>query len=1390
MFSIAMNRLISIGFLLVFAANSISAQTPWQAGFSQVDVTPTEPVRMSGYGSRDHASEGIDTPLYVRAIALKHQTDRGTQILLAVDNIGLPGAMTRELASQLQRSHGLSREQVVFCSTHTHCGPDLVSELSNIFATPLSPQEEDAGVRYRQQLVKGILQAVDESIKKLEAVHLHYAVGEANFAANRRVLKNGRWSGFGVQADGSVDHSVPTLRVTGIDGKVRGMVFNYACHCTTLGGNHYHINGDWAGYATLQLESKYPDAVALCTIGCGADANPDPRGTLDATKIHGRTLATEVIRIVESEMEAIDQPVDTRFDYAAASFDLPTQEELKSRLDGGDVQTRRHAQQMLDVLKQHGRLPATYPIPIQTWQFGDQMTMVFLGGEVVVDYALRLKKELDDPNLWVTAYANDVLGYVPSEKMRLEGGYEYDRSGIYYRLPGPWAGGTEDLLVSRIHEVLKSRGRSQPTSAEQSLDTFQITDGYQIELIAAEPLVEDPINMAFDQRGRLWVVEMGDYPEGENGGRIKVLVDQNQDGRFDTATTYLDDLSFPTGVFPWRDGVLISSAPDILFARDLDGDDRADEVKKLYTGFRLANPQHRIGGFSYGLDHSLHLSSGDNLGELTSRKTGEVINASGHDVQLWPDTGRFAVTSGRTQFIRSRNDWGQWFGNDNSRPMYHFPIDDAYLGRNEALKLSGGSQQLFDPPVAPPVFPKTAATERFNDLFAANRFTSACSAIVARSPEFAVDSKHDVAFICEPVHNLVHRTMLIPAGSSYRAARSTSEQRNEFLTSSDPWFRPARVLIGPDGHLYIADMYRETIEHPEWIPDAWQAQLDLRAGADRGRIYRVSKIDGQSVTKDVNGDATTKQLVDALRSQIGPTRDLTQQWLLERDDPITWPLLKSLAKDATVPHAQVHALSILDLKNKLDKSLLISALQSNHAGVLITAIRLTEKRFNSAAAEQILQQLPPLASHANPQVRLQLALTLGQSNDPQAAKMLAKLVRNGNLDRWLIQAISSSAGLHATAILDDLFSETHVDKLASIPAALLTNLLSTAESRGVNVATRYGKLFATTKIDEPQQLQLAACFTNALKEHPASQHPLREQLEPLYEQAKRWINDTDRAESHRKAALNLLGIGIGSKEEEKQLLLDLVSPQTPLVLQQDAIERLSRLGDASTCVAFVDRWASMSDAVRSQCVGQILQRRNWIEILLDALEQGTIQAADLSPAARQQLTQTGSRSMRVRANRLVAIKESLGKRELINHYRDQMGNRGDRTRGAKLFQQHCAVCHVAKDQTAAVGASLQNLTDRSEATLLTAILDPNRAIDPQYQSYLVRTQDDRILMGIIEQEAGQSITLAHADGRRTTLRRDQITELKNSGTSLMPEGFQDTLPPQTMRDLIEYLQNQ
>jgi putative membrane-bound dehydrogenase-like protein len=1343
---------------------------------------------MAGYGSRDHPSEGVDTQLHVRCVALKSLSSDQPSFLISVDTIGLPGSMTRELALQINVRHGTTRENLVFCSTHTHAGPDLVSELSNIFATELTDNEVAAGKRYKQQLQTGILKAVDVALEDLAPAKLAYAVGQATFAANRRVLINGRWTAFGVQPDGPVDHTVPVLRITDTSGKVRGVVFNYACHCTTLGGDHYKINGDWAGYAATNLEAKYPGAVALCTIGCGADANPEPRGSLDATKIHGRTLAAEVGRIVGGDMNSIDVPLVSRFDYAALSFDLPTQEELEARAKESRPQTRRHAEQLLGVLKEHGRLPATYPVPIQSWQFGNQLTMLFLGGEVVVDYALRLKKTLDDPNLWVTAYANDVLGYIASERMRVEGGYEYDRSGIYYGLPGPWATGSEDLLVTRVEEMLTSRGRSQPIEADAAVSTFQLTDGFEIDLIAAEPLVQDPVNIAFDAQGRLWVVEMGDYPLGENGGRVKTLTDVDGDGKFDKAIEFLSDLPYPTGVLPWRDGVLISAAPDILFAQDTDDDGRADKVEKLYTGFRLANPQHRINGFSYGLDHSLHLASGDNLSKLTSVKTGETIDASGHDVQIWPDSNRIAVTNGRTQYVRSRNDWGQWFGNDNSRPMYHFPIDDAYLKRNPAVRYSGSTQQLFDPPVAPPVFPITSATERFNDLFAANRFTSACSAIVVRTPAFEVADEGDAALICEPVHNLVHRALLRPTGATYQAARSQQESASEFIASSDPWFRPVRAMIGPDGMLYVVDMYRETIEHPEWIPEAWQAQLDLRAGSDRGRIYRISPRGTNFPKSKPLAQLSTSELVEQLGSPIGARRDFAQQLIIERDDSRSIPPLNSLASADTNPHARVHALSILDVTQQLESKVLLSALEDSHPGVLLVAIRLAESRFDSEHAEEILSRLARTAEHGDPRVVMQTALALGQTDDPDAGKILAKIASSEPLDDWVARAVSSSAKSHAPIILAELLPTADNVKSGSLPMGLLTDLLLTAHAGGIDIASQFGEVFADQEADLSTQLRLAASFTAAMRSEKGSADGMIKLLRPLHGRAKALVRDADQNAQQRCEALRLIGIGLDSAKNEKALLLDLVSPSVPVIVQQQAVDRMAQFSDAQTCQSLISRWSSMSKSVRDHCVSHMLQRGPWTEALLVALESESIQAKDLTPAARQQLTHTGSRSMRVRAQRLTRTSGSQEKRALMGSYLTEMNQKPDAEKGAALFKQHCAVCHLANEQGQAVGASLDNLTDRSDQALLAAILDPNRAVDPKYQSYAIVTEDARVLVGAIEAEVGQSITLAHADGKRSTVGREEITEMKNTGISLMPEGLETVLPPAAMRDLMGYLQ--
>jgi putative membrane-bound dehydrogenase-like protein len=1389
-------RYILLSLVLVGATSDLAANTPWQAGFARVDATPREPVRMAGYGNRDHPSEGVDTPLYVRAAALKHGEDP-PHVLVSVDTIGLPGSLVRKLTQQIEQRHHVPRQRIVIACTHTHCAPDLVSELSNIFSVDLTESEIAAGNRYREQLSAAILAAVERALHALAPAKLSYGVGETGFAANRRVLKNGRWTAFGVQPDGSVDHSVPVLQICDAAGKVRGAIFNYACHCTTLGGDHYRINAEWAGYAAADLESTYPDSVAICTIGCGADANPNPLGSRELSELHGRALSNEAKRVIDGEMTPVDQPIAAAFDYAGLSFDLPTMEELGRRSKDQVVQIRRHAEHFQKVFQRDGRLPATYPVPIQAWRFGDQLTMVFLGGEVVADYALRLKRELPSERLWISAYANDVLGYIASERMRAEGGYEYDLSGVYYNLPGPWAAGTEDLLVRRVHELLKRRGPQPPLEPEEALHSISVPAGFTVQLVAAEPLVEDPINLAFGHDGSLWVVEMGDYPLGAEqasaGGRVKRLTDTDGDGVFDRATVFLEGLSFPTGVHPWRDGVIVSAAPEIFFARDRDGDGRADEREVLYTGFALANPQHRINGFTYGLDHSLHCAAGDNLGELTAARNGQTVNASGHDVQIWPDSGRLAATSGRTQYVRSRNDWGDWFGNENSRPMYHYPIEDRYLKRNGAVRFSDNKQQLFDPPVAPPVYPLSATGDRFNDLFAANRFTSACSAIVVRSGSLSKDLEGS-ALVCEPVHNLLHRAQLVDQGATYRAVRAATEQRTEFLRSTDPWFRPVRVAIGPDGMIWVVDMYRAVIEHPEWIPQAWQQQLDLRAGSDRGRIYRVVPVEGAGPARlPAIGKQSANELIALLASDSGTLRDMAQQELLQRGDKSIVGALRKEVSSSPSPQARVHALWTLNDLQELNEAELVDALRDEHPGVVRNAILLAEPRV--AESETLLQALAALVDNPDPRVRLQLTLTLGESTSPAAGATLARLATYALEDPWLSQALVSSGKHHSLAVLEQLLSDLRIadakGNAETRQLAMIADLIATAKAAGSNPSALVARTLADADSDASWVYPLAAaCVENAgdaARLDPVS----RAAIQAVYLRAKSQVLDEAASPTLRCQALQLLGRSLGAAEQEQSWLSELLSPTTPLEVQLAAVERLAAFRDRESAGQLLSRWSNLSYSVRDAAALKLISTDAWTEALVGGLESGAVLPGDLSPSVRQTLRQSGPPSLQTRMDRVLGQTSAPNQVLLQRYLRFQQDEAGkaDLSRGHEHFRKHCAACHVPDAAGRATGPDLTNLSDRSGEALTESILDPNRSVEPKYHGYVVLMSDGRVLSGTLSEEAGDTLTLALSDGKRATIRRSEIEELSNTGKSLMPEGFQQELDPRMLRDLIEYLRS-
>jgi len=446
-------------FVLVATPSLLQAQQANQlvpVGAAAVDITPDYPVRLVGYESRKTESEGIATRLKAKALAIGSDNDEegGPVVLVAVDNCAVGSDVSEEVAARLMKKVGLKRERFTVCSTHTHCGPGLRSELSFIFGKPLPPDQKERIDRYTRELTDAMEKVALEALAARSPACLAWGQGQLGFAANRRVLKNGRWVGFGVNPNGPIDPSVPVLRVADASGKVRAVLFGYACHCTTLGGEFNKICGDWAGLACEQIEAESPGAIALAIIGCGADANPEPRRGFDDAKQHGSAAAREVERVIKTAMTPLPGRIRTRINrFALPLAPAPSRPAIVE-------QTKRpgaagyFAKTLIERLDRGESLPTRVPYVVQTWTFGDDLAIVFLAGEVVVDYALRLKWEIDANRLWIAAYSNDVPCYIASRRVLSEGGYEADSSMIYYGHPAPLAPAAEDLIIQAVHDLL------------------------------------------------------------------------------------------------------------------------------------------------------------------------------------------------------------------------------------------------------------------------------------------------------------------------------------------------------------------------------------------------------------------------------------------------------------------------------------------------------------------------------------------------------------------------------------------------------------------------------------------------------------------------------------------------------------------------------------------------------------------------------------------------------------------------------------------------------------------------------------------------------------------------------------------------------------------------
>jgi hypothetical protein len=444
---------------LLCAGGSLSARAAeLKAGTGRADITPTEPLRLAGYESRTGSFTNVAERIFVKALALQ-ETNGATTLLLTADTIGTPRSFNDQLAQRIERELKIPRERFLFACSHSHSTPVVKGGLDDMYG--LTGSAAQAVERYTAAFLQQSFAAAQAALTNLEPIQLSFGRGEAHFAANRRQFGR-KGVGFGVNPTGLVDNDVPVLRAARADGSVKALVFGYACHCTTPGASD-DVGGDWAGYAQECLERAYPGATALFITGCGADANPSPRNSSRYVPQHGLALAGAVARVLNEPMLPLAGPIGAAFDRVALPLTTPPGKEgFEARLTNSSPAVVRYAQRFLGLLARGEPLPSSYPCPVQVLRFGNELTLVALGGEVVVDYSYRLRRELPTDRLWTAAYCNDVFAYVPSMRILAEGGYEAELNLVYYGLPARFALEVEDTLVRKVLDLVKQTQPGRP----------------------------------------------------------------------------------------------------------------------------------------------------------------------------------------------------------------------------------------------------------------------------------------------------------------------------------------------------------------------------------------------------------------------------------------------------------------------------------------------------------------------------------------------------------------------------------------------------------------------------------------------------------------------------------------------------------------------------------------------------------------------------------------------------------------------------------------------------------------------------------------------------------------------------------------------------------------
>lgn len=962
--------------------------------------------------------------------------------------------------------------------------------------------------------------------------------------------------------------------------------------------------------------------------------------------------------------------------------------------------------------------------------------------------------------------------------------------------------------------------------AEQAA-TFQVEPGCRIELVASEPLVFDPVWIDFDHRGRMFVAEYTDYPIGPvdaDGNpvedakplsKIVLLTDDDADGTMDQRTVFADGLTFCHSFMPVLDGILAAAETELIFLKDTDGDNVADVREVWFDGFTPAHAQMQIGSPRWGMDNRIYLTYAP--GNVRCRRPGfeskEPVRLPRQDMFFDPLTMEFGPVSGLGQFGQAIDNDGHRFFCTNRNPVMMEVIPqtavDNYSWVPSGRKYTNVGPAGGDTRVFPLVDMKS------NWLSHAGTHTSACGVTAYRGHLWNREFHHSV-FACEPVGHLVTRSILAPQSGSPVLTTQRAADKSDFLAATDTWFRPSSLRTGPDGALYLADMYRMWVEHPKFLPPDIAARIDWRAGEDRGRIWRIVPVDGQretqpSIAQVPPSDAAaaapdiTSGLIQELLHPNGWRRDAVRQRIVERQTAISAEIVRVLP-EVTDHRIRLSLLSVLDGLTEFDLVRDFDQLdQTSQRAIRRNPMYASALRTPSLFAPEqtsIDQQQGELLTasalyylllHRGPESSIEhvanAALRFG--SDPWFAALLPRICGE-RADEVLQQvALSQQQTISKGTSLRQLVDVALVQQLAAVagqtadqPAirqtlSALQQFHRTQPDAAIAVLTGLGQGLKSRKSPPTDLTRLLLELQDATGAVSLAQRILAN--------ADTVALDSSRSAAERVAALELALTSDAAAGN--RLLPDLLQSPQPVGVANVVAQHCLQQNQAPLAQAVVESWDRLPPATQQLAVSIMLTRPAQTQRLLSAMQQNLISAAVIDIDQRVRLLQHRDAAIRATAAMLLGGVVSPNRKAVADKYQAAIEMKGDVERGAAVFKRTCTKCHKIDGIGSNVGPDISDTRKRSRDALLYDILDPNRRVDPQFSAYIVVTSDGRSFNGLLVAENDEQITLRQPEGREEVIRRDEIEELQATKKSLMPEGIEKDVSVEQMADLLAFLKN-